>query len=394
MHPWGLYLRTAEHNKIQLLIVSKDGTETYMEPMTAAEDLVNSLRIDYSLYRGSVYQLDRHPLFKPKLNLSMLEYWDYVSKAQMCVDHLAEIDPVTHFFLKNKMDAELKTEDDGSASFLLYSGRRIQKILEEPLWALTRIQMVMDAGFAKTERSTQRERFRALDEEFPELFTHFFHARLIEEPAGDAPFGIRMEYGLSDLIELRMLELQLYFRQSARIARCEYCGDYFIPKTRKQTLYCDRKFGNRTCKTLGPRALRRIQESKDNALEIYSTLHHRMEARFDRYYNRREEDSFSAYKLDIFQYTEWCDQARKARQQYMEGKITAEELVLKIDKYREFPEFVFRRSAIGEQKATLQQQAEWLDEDDEEPEYGDEYEDEYENGYGYPDLDEDDLEDD
>ena len=203
-----------------------------------------------------------------------------------------------------------------------------------------------------------------------------------------------MEYGLSDLVELRMLELQLYFRQSARIARCEYCGDYFIPKTRKQTLYCDRKFGNRTCKTLGPRTLRRIQETKDNALEIYSTLHHRMEARFDRYYNRREEDSFSAYKLDIFQYTEWCDQAREARQQYMEGKITAEELVLKIDKYREFPEFVFRRSAIGEQKATLQQQAEWLDEDDEEPEYGDEYEDEYENGYGYPDLDEDDLEDD
>ena len=126
MHPWGLYLRTEEHNKIQLLIVSKDGTETYMEPLTAAEDLVNSLRIDYSLYRGSVYQLDRHPLFKPKLNLSMLEYWDYVSKAQMCVDHLAEIDPAAHFFLRNKMDAELKTEDDGSASFLLYSGRRIQ----------------------------------------------------------------------------------------------------------------------------------------------------------------------------------------------------------------------------------------------------------------------------
>ena len=43
MHPWGLYLRTEEHNKIQLLIVSKDGTETYMEPLTAAEDLVNSL---------------------------------------------------------------------------------------------------------------------------------------------------------------------------------------------------------------------------------------------------------------------------------------------------------------------------------------------------------------
>ena len=62
--------------------------------------------------------------------------------------------------------------------------------------------------------------------------------------------------------------------------------------------------------------------------------------------------------------------------------------------YGEFPEFVSRRSAIGQQKATLQQQAEWLDEDDEEPEYEDEYEDEYENGYGYPDLDEDDLEDD
>jgi len=38
MHPWGLYLRTEEHNKIQLLIVAKDGIETYMEPVTAAED--------------------------------------------------------------------------------------------------------------------------------------------------------------------------------------------------------------------------------------------------------------------------------------------------------------------------------------------------------------------
>ena len=62
--------------------------------------------------------------------------------------------------------------------------------------------------------------------EFPILVLHPRQARIL------APFSV---------LVMRMLELALYFQQdNQRIARCDYCWGWFVPKTKKATRYCDR----------------------------------------------------------------------------------------------------------------------------------------------------------
>ena len=119
----------------------------------------------------------------------------------------------------------------------------------------------------------------------------------------------------------------MYFRQPNRIARCSHCWNYFIPKTKKETLYCDRVWEDgRTCKQLGPNAQRRIDQQNDNALAIFEVLRKRMTARYERYMDSCERMD-TEYALDIDSYFRWCEESSQARTAYLDGKITAEEFI-------------------------------------------------------------------
>jgi len=89
--------------------------------------------------------------------------------------------------------------------------------------------------FDGMERTSQREQFEKLYSIYPDV------ARLCDPALLDGvPEGGRI-FSVHNLLGLYLLELALYFHQDVqRIARCEYCWGYFIPKTKKVTHYCDR----------------------------------------------------------------------------------------------------------------------------------------------------------
>lgn len=142
----------------------------------------------------------------------------------------------------------MQIPDDGSAYFLLYNAQRILWVLEEPLRTQIRLRNIFEVGFADMERSTQRERYAAVQKAYPQLFQQYFPMRYLPEENGALPFGKRKEYVVQSLFELRMLELNMYFRQPKRIARCMHCWNYFVHRTNRETLYCDRTFDGRDAK--------------------------------------------------------------------------------------------------------------------------------------------------
>ena len=158
------------------------------------------------------------------------------------------------------------------------------------------------------------------------------------------PFGKKVEYSLNTLLELRILELEMYFRQPNRIARCAYCWGYFMPKTKKETLYCDREWDDgKTCKQLGPNAQRRIDQHNDNALAIFEVLRKRMGARYERFMDSGEQMN-TEFILNIDGYFDWSNEAKQARMDYLDGKITAEEFICRIDKYGELSDFIAQKT--------------------------------------------------
>lgn len=166
----------------------------------------------------------------------MLDLEDLTAEALMLPSMLQEIDPLSFFEVGWFLDQALRMKDDGSASFLLRTGWRLMQILEIPIRTQVRLRNILEMTFDEMERATQQERFDKLRSVYPDI------AQICDpEPWADcdAPMTLRIE----SAYKLRLVELMLYFRQEKkRIARCEYCWNYFIPKTRVVTRYCNRIF--------------------------------------------------------------------------------------------------------------------------------------------------------
>lgn len=352
MHSRGLYIQTEKVMQINILMVWPDGKEERIEGVSPAEDLVNALEPDYRAYRAEIQRLrDEHPLFEEGFDIAENAYHDFLAEAMTTAELLRDIDPVSYFMVVSKLDAALRIPDDGTASFLLYNGQRILSILEEPVLAQIQLRNIFEVGFANLERGTQRQRYEELRKHYPKITKWYFPMRCLPAENGDFPYGNVVEYSVDSLLMLRLLELELYFRQDKkRIARCEHCWGYFIPGTKKETHFCDRvrevkietdAGGNEkrielTCKQLGWKAQRRINNLKDNVLALCDELRHRMESRFERSRdNRDSENRNTRFPIDIKIYGNWSDDASKARVEYLEDKITAEEFLRRIDIFGE-----------------------------------------------------------
>ena len=66
-----------------------------------------------------------------------------------------------------------------------------------------------------------------------------------------------------------------------RVLLCQCCGRYFIPKTKKETLYCDRIFKrNRTCKQVAPGMKHQIEAMKQTVIDEFDRAKRRMYKRY------------------------------------------------------------------------------------------------------------------
>lgn len=302
MHSRGLYVQAENESAIDILMVTPEGKEKWISNVNPVKDLMAVIEIDYSEYRRRITQLHNLPLFQEKLDIAMREYEELVNTVKKIPKLIEKIDPVGAFVVRRRIEMILQHPDDGSAMYLLESGQWMIDVLMEPVLTQIRLRNIFEVTFANTERATQAERYKILRETYPQLFDYYFKVKHLPEEHGDMPIGKKVEYSVNTLLELRMLEMEMYFRQSKRIARCAHCWNYFIPKTKKETLYCDREWDDgKTCKQLGPNAQRRIDQFHDNALAAYEVLHKRMDARRERFMLSNQKMN-TEFMLDINSY--------------------------------------------------------------------------------------------
>lgn len=109
------------------------------------------------------------------------------------------------------------------------------------------------------------------------------------------------------------------------VARCRCCGRYFIPKTNKKTLYCDRILkDDKTCKAWGPVLKHRKAVRDYEVIETFDRIKRKMYKRYERAEYGINQKS-SEKNLSYAEYYQWLDRATRARDEYLEGKISKEE---------------------------------------------------------------------
>lgn len=107
-----------------------------------------------------------------------------------------------------------------------------------------------------------------------------------------------------------------------RIQQCQHCGRYFIPRTNRRTLYCDRVIRDgRTCKELGPAQKHKRAAESNAVIEAFDRNMRKMRKRCERAMDAKGERSdWAIYDA----YCNWLEQARKARDGYLAGEVIKE----------------------------------------------------------------------
>lgn len=198
--------------------------------------------------------------------------------------------------------------------------------------------------FDGMERAKQRERFEKLCRAYPDIGRLCDPATLPDVEPG------RRAFAVNSIFRLRLLELALYFQQdNQRIARCDYCWGWFVPKTKKVTRYCDRVTDGYPCKQRGARFKRNLTEEQDGALKICNQLRDRMYARLLRWQDAAPSERDGLIPTDYDQYNAWSENAHLARIGYLEGKLTAEEFLSRIDITHELTSYETEKTELVEE---------------------------------------------
>ena len=315
--------------EVEIILVDADGEQRHLPKRTPAELLIEAASIDCGAYRTEVQRLwNEHPLFEECDTTNMENFYDLAVDALCLPDTLKEIGAVAHFVLLERLQALIhQMNDDGSASFPLRTGAGMIHILDEPLLAQIQLRNVFEVAFDDFERGTQRQRYEALKKVYPGLVNRFFPSMMVEDEEGDIPYGNKL----------------LYFKQDKqRIAKCERCWNYFIPKTKKQTLYCDRVFNGASCKQAGPNLKRNLGPEYDEALAIYNRIRNLLAEQMERYYNFGPNGR--VYSMDVERYYDWLTMAQHARADYLDRKISSEEFLRRIDSFGVLKDYTAEKS--------------------------------------------------
>lgn len=131
-------------------------------------------------------------------------------------------------------------------------------------------------------------------------------------------------YLIKSIEEYYLVILQTYIMTNPMVAQCKYCDKYFVPKTKKVTLYCDRlDLKGISCKKLGAKNAFNNSINGDRYLHYYYTKKHRLQM----YYSRCKltEHSYIAC------YYDWIDETTPLLESYKAGNLDGEEFKKKID---------------------------------------------------------------
>ena len=130
--------------------------------------------------------------------------------------------------------------------------------------------------------------------------------------------GLTTQYHFRSAVDYYHFLLLQFVSGHPAVAWCHCCGRYFIPKTKKKTLYCDRILKDgKTCKEWGPVLKHRQKAAQISVVEEFDRTKRRMYKRYERaeFLNKEPSEKDLSYE----EYYQWLDRVVRARDDYLAG---------------------------------------------------------------------------
>lgn len=117
--------------------------------------------------------------------------------------------------------------------------------------------------------------------------------------------------------------LQHLLTAKVPICKCQFCGGYFVPKTKHKTLYCDRIIRDgKTCKQVAPGLKKRERDAAHLVTSEYERIKNMLFHRRDRMGDNKKA---SVIDLTDEELVQWLEAATNARNRYLAGELTEKE---------------------------------------------------------------------
>lgn len=117
--------------------------------------------------------------------------------------------------------------------------------------------------------------------------------------------------------------LQHLLTAKVPICKCQFCGGYFVPKTKHKTLYCDRIIRDgKTCKQVAPMLKRRELAAANIVVSEFNRVKDMLRHRYERALDSKKDSSID---IDYDTYNQWLSAATTVRDKHLAGMLTQEE---------------------------------------------------------------------
>ena len=272
-------------------------SELIFEPYAAVVDQIRS-------QARAILMYDEHGGLA---NMTMFQVM--LDTVEDLVSTLEQENPLQGTLLRAQLE-DAVPPDDGTAMYPFRAGKKILTILIE----------VMQFQFVVNEVLHDMQAGEPLiSDKYDTLWE--VPMRSILRWNGDR---LTTQYHVRSAVDYYHFLLLQFVSSYPAVAWCHCCGRYFIPKTKKKTLYCDRILKDgKTCKEWGPVLKHRQKAAQVSVVEEFDRAKRRMYKRYERaeFFNKEPSEKDLSYE----EYYQWLDRAARARDDYLAGKLPAEE---------------------------------------------------------------------
>ncbi len=315
----GLYIRFGTAGKIEKTLVSAKG-EIRTEQSTVAKEIISFLDLSMSHFADVAEAIDNlggEIEFDAPDCFGMVKedvFVELLSAVRDVIDCMEDED-IFHGTLFRTMMEDAVPPDDGTAMYIYQTKADICQSVSNIL----RVQFAMDCALQRLCHGAALD----MDRNFPEI------SQVDAVQILSMNNGLKTEYFFRSICNYYCYLFLRFLSGKPRVARCECCGRFFIPKTKKATLYCDRVIKNgKTCKQTAPQLKGKINIEKDEVLQTFERVKQKMYKRFERSCNSLNT---LAHGLTMQEYDQWLEKATQAKNRYAIGEITAEQALSEIE---------------------------------------------------------------
>lgn len=313
----GLYVSVSDDGTIKRNLTVKNGETIDLASTTVNDEIIAFSELNFKYYAELLEHIENMCEDSyvevtdgdfGETGIDIDAYAEILKTVNELIAVLEESNPLHGTLLRTLLEDQIPP-DDGSAMYLINSEAKITDCLSSVMQLQFLINDILYDFRSGTPLDMENKYSIFKTAEFTQIQT-----------LGEK---VTVQYRFRSLIDYYIFLMMRFIEDQPSVNLCLCCGKYFIPKTKRTTLYCDRIIRNgKTCKQIAPALKHKRDAAQDSVIETFDRTKRKM-------YKRLERADYSsrllAHGLTPTQYYDWLGKAEQARNEYLAGKISAEE---------------------------------------------------------------------